>query len=145
MGAIVFDVSEFRTEFPVFASAATYPDADLSGTFTTATYYISDTDYGRLNGDKRKYALYLMTAHLVALSDLIKAGESPASVVSATIGSVSVSVKPAPDGPQWQWWLNQTPYGQQLSALIATRAAFGFYVGGRRERSAFRKSGGGFY
>lgn len=145
MSVIVFDVAEFRTLFPAFVNATTYPDATLEGVFTVATYYISDTDYGRLNGDKRKYALYLMTAHLVALNDIIAAGEAPASVVSATIGSVSVSTKPAPDGPQWQWWLNLTPYGQQLSALIATRAAFGFYVGGRRERAAFRKSGGGFY
>lgn len=142
--AVTFDVTVFREQFTAYANAVTYPDSTLQMFFDTATCYVSDADCGRLTGTCRLRALNLMTAHLVALSDIINTGGAPAFVTSATVGSVTVAVQPPPSGDQWQWWLSLTPYGQQLHALLSVTAVAGFYVGGSRERSAFRKLGGVF-
>ena len=128
--AITFNVTTFRAQFPAF--------------FNVATCYVSDADYGRLTGDCRLYALTAMTAHLAAISDLAAAGNTPAFVTSSTIGSVSVSVQPPPNTDQWEWWMNLTPYGQQLLALLTQAGVGGFLVGGSPERSPFRQVGGGF-
>ena len=142
--AITFDVTVFRSQFPAFVSETTYPDATLQAFFDVATCYVSAVDQGRLTGACRQYALNAMTAHLVAISDLAAAGSTPAFVTSTTVGSVSVSVQPPPNTSQWQWWLNLTPYGQQLQALLTQAAVGGFLVGGSPERSPFRQVGGGF-
>lgn len=138
--AITFDAVEFKIKFPEFVSKE---NSDLQLSFDVAILYISNEDYGRLRGEARKQALYLMTAHITSYNDQVAAGDTPGSVTSATIGTVSVTVKPSPDGPQWQWWLNQTPYGVQLLAMLSM-LSFNFYVGGRNERGSFRKSWGGF-
>lgn len=142
--AIEFDVGLFRVEFPAFADETRYPDELLQGFFDTATCYISDEDFGRLRGRCRLRALNLMTAHLLAISDLIAEGRGSDFVVSSSVGSVSVSVQPPPGTSQWAWWLSTTPYGQQLQALLSVAGIGGFLVGGRPERSAFRKVGGVF-
>lgn len=142
--AITFDVNLFRSQFPAFADPVTYPEATLQAFFDVATCYVSDVDCGRLMGACRQYALNAMTAHLVAISDLAAAGGTPAFVTSSTIGSVSVSVQPNQNTSQWEWWMNLTPYGQQLQALMNQAAVGGFVVGGSPERSPFRQVGGGF-
>ena len=143
--AITFDVAVFRQQFPAFDNEATYSDATLQTMFDAATCYISDDDYGRLNGNCRLRALNLMTAHLQSIQDSINAGEgSPDILVSASIGSTSVTVQPPENKDQWEWWLNQTPYGQQLLSLLLSTSVGGFYIGGLAERSAFRKFGGQF-
>ena len=145
MTIIVFDVVLFRSQFPVFTNATTYPTPMLQMYWDMAICYINDEgNYGWLNGVCRQLALDLMTAHLTALSLLIVAGQVPGLVQSATIDKVSVSLTPPPQPNQWQWWLGLTPYGQQLLALLQTRAVGGFYIGGLPERSAFRKVGGIF-
>ncbi len=144
MATIEFDVTQFRTAFPEFADDAKYPDATLQVYWDTATCYVSDEDYGCLSGDCRRLALNLMTAHLCKISEMAQAGDTPGQVTSATIDKVSVSTTPPPNKSQWSWWLNTTPYGQQLEALLATNAVGGMYIGGLPEKSAFRKVGGIF-
>ena len=85
-----------------------------------------------------------MTAHLVFSNDLINAGQTSVLVTGSTIGSVSVSLQPPPQTDQFSWWLNTTPYGQQLDALLSIRSVGGIYLGGSSERKGFRKIGGSF-
>lgn len=144
MSTLTFDVALFRSQFPAFADETAYPDATLQAFFDVATCYVSDVDCGRLMGACRQYALNAMTAHLVFISDLAGAGGTPAFVTSTTIGSVSVSVQPNQNTDQWTWWLNLSPYGSQLVALLAGAAIGGILVGGSPERSPFRQVGGGF-
>lgn len=49
-----------------------------------------------------------------------------------------MTVAAAPGTTSYTYWLNSTPYGQQLAALLARCSAGGFYVGGLPERAAFR-------
>ena len=145
MTTITFDAASFRTEFTAFSNAVSFPDATLQGYFNAASCYISTTDYGCLSGDCRVRALHLMTAHLCQIAELVSKGQAPNLVTSSSVGSVSVGLTPPPVGSnQWAWWLNTTPYGAELHALLNTASIGGFYIGGRPERSAFRKVGGRF-
>lgn len=145
MSAVIsFNVAAFRAAFPAFANATTYPDPTLTGYWNAATCYISPVVYGRLQETCRGRALDLMTAHLAALADLIAAGEQPGIITSATIDKISVAMEAPPSDNQWQYWLNLTPYGQQLLALLQVKSSGGFYIGGVAERSGFRRAFGGF-
>lgn len=142
---IVFDVTQFRAQFPAFQNPVMFPTATLQMYWDSATCYVSDTgNYGWLQGDCRRLAINLMTAHLAALSVLIASGQVPYLAQNATIDKVSVGLTPPPLKNQWQWWLMTTPYGMQLQALLQNRSVGGWYVGGRPELSAFRKVGGRF-
>lgn len=146
MTTLTFDIPLFRQQFPQFASETTYPDALLQMYWDMAVCYISDQDYGFLSGSCRQLAINLMVAHLTVLSQLDAEGDIVGGSLeqSATVDKVSVSLTPPPNKSQYSWWLSQTPYGQQLQALLSSKIAGGFYAGGLPERSAFRKVGGIF-
>ena len=139
---LTFNVTQFRLEFPEFASATTYPTPTLQQYWNTAILYISNQNAGVMQGDSRQYALDLMTAHLTKLSGLILAGQTPQIINSSTVGSVSVSLTPPPFKTSWTWWLSTTPYGLQLIALLEVNSVGGGYYGGLPEGSAFRRVGG---
>ncbi len=141
---LVFDPTLFRQQFPAYSNATTYPDALLQMYWDMATCYISDLNYGCLQGTCRVLAINLMTAHLLYISDLIAAGEVPTIVNNATIDKISVGLTPPPIKNQWQWWLNTSPYGGQLLTLLSSRSVGGFWTGGLPELSAFRRVGGLF-
>lgn len=148
MSAITLDPAAFRVLFPQFADATKFPDLVLQVQFDMATSYVSADTYGDMSITARTNALYLMTAHLLGLGVIIAQGNytgQPGIVTSSTIGDVSVTLQPPPDKSQWSWWLNLTPYGAQLLALLQAQSAGGFFVGGLPERAAFRKVGGVFY
>ena len=136
-----FDVMGFRTFFPAFGNPSQFTDATLEMNWDIATAYICDVNLGRLQGKARFRALNLMTAHLTQLGVIIAAGEVPGVVQQTGIDKVSVSLVPPPERDQWQWWLNQTPYGQQLIALLQVNVVGGYYIGGSPELSAFRRVG----
>lgn len=145
MAIIEFDVTEFREMFPAFANATTFPTPMLQMYWDMAICYVDDNgSYGWMQGDCRKLAINLMTAHLVALSVLIAAGQNPGFVTASTIDKISVTLEAPPVKTQWAWWLSNTPYGAQLLALLQSYSVGGFYIGGRSELSAFRKVGGYF-
>lgn len=125
---ITFDIALFRAQFPAFADETTFPDETLQGYWDVAICYISDNDYGYLNGASRVRALNLMTAHLAALSTLIANGQTPGMVQSSTIDKITVTLTPPPLRDAFMWWLNLTPYGAQLAALLAIKAVGGFYI-----------------
>jgi Protein of unknown function (DUF4054) len=141
---LTFDVTLFRQQFPAFADPTVFPDALLQMYWDMATCYISNCNYGWLNGDCRVLAINMMTAHLVATSVLIAAGQTSVLVQGATVDKVTVSLTPPPLNNQWQWWLSTTPYGQQLFALLQAKSVGGLYIGGSLELAAFRRVGG-FY
>lgn len=138
------NITNFRTYYPAFSNVTTYPDATITINWGTATIYISAEDYGWLDGAQRERCLYLMTAHLTALADMIATGQTPSMVSASSIDKISVSLAPPPVKNQFHWWLSLTAYGAQLLALMKMSAVGGMYVGGMAERSAFRKVGGVF-
>lgn len=144
---ITLNISTFRALYPQFASGTAFPDAALLAQFDLATGYVSPEVSGDLSEAVRTQALNLMTAHLLALGVIIAQNgyQGQVGVVqSATIDGVAVTLQPPPVRGQWRWWLNATPYGAQLVALLEMQSAGGFFVGGMPERSAFRKVAGVF-
>ena len=91
----------------------------------TATAYVSNRTGGCYTGGmsvaQQTLALNQMTAHLLYLSGLIAAGNTPGVLVGATIDKISVTLEPPPAPNQWQYWLQTTPYGQQPVRVVAGR------------------------
>lgn len=139
---IIFNPTEFREQFPAFQCAPPISNDTLQAYFDTATLYINNPSgycyRGGLTLAQRKQSLYLMTAHLTAISRLIAKNQLPGVITSATVDKVSVTLEPPPATNQWQYWLQSTPYGAQLLSLLQVASVGGFYVGGSPERAAFR-------
>ncbi|UNY40211.1 hypothetical protein KLEP174_gp10 [Pseudomonas phage vB_PcuM_ KLEP17-4] len=131
---MAFDLAVFRELYPQFASVS---DAAVNAAAAQAGCYIDSTCADDC-------AIYLMVAHLLQLAANIAANTPSGQITSASIDKVSVTVAQAPGTSAYQYWLNGTPYGQQLAALLARCSAGGLYVGGLPERSAFRSAGGVF-
>ncbi len=147
---ITLVVADFRALFPQFADPLAFPDLLIQGQFALATGYVSPwVDGCTMTEEVRTFALYLMTAHLLALGKIIAADGSytgtPGIVTASKVGDVQVTLAAPPYGEDsWRYWMNLTPYGQQLLALLDAQSVGGFYVGGLPERSGFRRVGGGF-
>ena len=144
MAEITFDATTFRAQNPAFADPNVYPTATLQAFFDAAACYISTEDYGYLSGDCRERALYLFTAHLVALDDTRKAGSEAQIITSSSVGGVSVSVLAPTATNEFQRWLSLTPYGLQLRALLRAKGVGGFVVGGFNATAGFRRPDGMF-
>lgn len=142
MGVISFNIDYFRQRFPEFSDDRIFEDATLTVSWDIATCYLTPEEF--CFGNCRELALQLMTAHLQKLSLLTAAGQSTALIISATVDKVSVSATPPPVKSQLEWWLNTTPYGAQLWALLQVNSVGGFYIGGSPVLSAFRKFDGSF-
>lgn len=138
MAAIGFDYSAFIAAFPAFAQT---PQITLQTTWQTAGLYVNNQVYNGCNTALQTQYLNLMTAHLLAISCLIQGGDTPGIVTAATIDKISVTLEPPPQANQFQWWLNTTPYGQQLLALLQIKSVGGYYVGGSPVTSSFRGRG----
>lgn len=137
---LVYTDADFRLAVPYYADTTAFPQAQMQNWFTIGTNYISDANYGGLRDGARQYALYLMTAHLQNLSDQLTAdgGAAGGLVTQATVDKVSVTIQPPPNKSQFEWWLNQTSFGQQLFALLSKAGVGGKVVGGKPELRAFR-------
>lgn len=131
---MTFDLSVFRSLYPQFSTVS---DAAVMAASGQADCYI-DSTYAD------DCAIYLMVAHLLQLSANAATGKPGGQITTATIDKVSVTVAQAPGTTSYAYWLNSTPYGQQLAALLARCAAGGTHVGGLPERAAFRSVGGLF-
>jgi hypothetical protein len=141
VATIVFNSATFRSLFPAYADAPT--DEVLQLYWDTATAYITDKYGACLQASmklaQQTLALNYMTAHLAYLNGLIAAGQTPGLMQSATVDKVSVSVTPPPVDNEWRWWLNLSPYGQQLLSLLEVLSVGGFYYGGFPTSIAFRR------
>ena len=105
MAAIEFNLQAFYAAFPAFQQK---PVDSLQQYWNVALSYVDNQIYGCTNVANQTQYLNLMTAHLVALSDLIIAGETPGMVTGAGIDKVNVTLQPPPEKNQFQWWLNLT-------------------------------------
>ncbi len=132
---MAFDLPTFRALYPQFAAVA---DETVLAQAGQADCYIADLNCGDA------CAIYLMVAHLLQIGRNIAAGTPSGQITSASIDKVSVTVAQAPGTDSYTYWLNSTPYGQQLAALLMRCAAGGTHVGGLPERAAFRSVGGMF-
>lgn len=139
MAVITFQEPAFRKAYPQFTCGKEYPTVVLQASFTAATAYITNNTFGCVSASQQTLALNLMTAHLALLAANAADGQVTGVVTDATIDKVSVGLQPPPERSQWQWWLNQTPYGQQLLALFQVQTVGGFYVGGSLDLAAFRR------
>lgn len=154
IAVVAYNDANFRKMFPAFADTTVWPEEMLSMYWDMAAEFISPAwcPCRMLNGGALQLALDMMTAHIATLMNP-QAAEGGAAgvptgggiVTSASIGAVSVGVAAPPTKDMWEYWLGQTPYGQQLLALLKVKAVGGFYVGGLPERAAFRKVGGVFW
>lgn len=141
------DIAYFRSAYPQFASAVQFPDVLISAQWIVATAYLgkySNCIYDDL--EQQQSALYLMLAHLLTIQAAIAGGSTGGGgpITGATVDKVSVTMAAPTTRDSWTFWLMQTPYGQQLLALLSVVGAGGFYIGGSPERAAFRRVGGGF-
>lgn len=132
MPCINYNDTAFRILFPAYANTTTYPASMLQAYWDTATAYVSNRNGGCYTGGltlaQQTLALNQMTAHLVYLAGLIALGQTPGVMVGATIDKISITLEPPPAPNQWQYWLQTSPYGQQLLALLQVASAGGFYI-----------------
>jgi hypothetical protein len=142
--------SDFRAAFKAFLSPTAYPDNVLQMYFAQAIDYVNPVDSGYLlTGASLQLALYQMTAHLLRLNDMICENDgAPAGLVQdAQVDKVRVTLTPPPERSQFGFWLNLTPYGAALWALLSAKAVGGLYVPGRlggQELAGFRRVAGRF-
>ena len=127
--AVLFNSALFRTQFPPYADITAFPDVLLQLYWNNATTYINNK-CSALRTDRLTLALNFMTAHLTYLNQIANSGQNTALMQGATIDKVSVQLTPPPETNQWAWWLNQSPYGQQLLALLQVASVGGFYISG---------------
>lgn len=139
-----FNAADFRLSFPAFADITKFPEAVLATFWGDAYLITNERGFSCASPAKSARLLNLLAAHLVALNSIIASGDTPGQVTESRVADVSVTLQPPPSQSQFQYWLNLTPYGQQLLAILQTMTAGGFYFGGRPELSAFRKVGGQF-
>lgn len=132
MGCISYNDAAFRAFFPAYANTTTYPQATIQGYWNIAILYISNRQGGAycggMNTGRQTLAINQMTAHLLFLSGIIASGQVPAIMTGAGIDKINVSLEPPPQVNQWQYWLNTSPYGQQLLALLQLASVGGFYI-----------------
>lgn len=136
MAEVIITVDDWRAAFPEFANIETYPDAYLQRFLTMATAFISTRNF-RLRPSVRILAIQLMAAHLLTLAHTDAAGNAintdgtaGTTVTSASIDGVSVSMQAPLAGDAFAQWIQTTPYGRQLWALLTVNNPTGvFYVG----------------
>lgn len=126
---VIVSLNEFLEQFPEFANTE-----NTNLYFQRAQTFCSTYNSFNLQGDQRKLAIYYLTAHLLKLEDDIKNGKSTYQKTSASIGSVSVGTVPPPSNNNFKYWLNLTPYGQQLLFLLDTCCPLPILVGGSNIR-----------
>ena len=137
---ITFDYALFIAQFPAYSNSLLYPEVTIEMYWDIATFYIStNANCGSLTGSARQYAINLMAAHLIYLAGLIASGQTPGVLQSATVDKVSVALQAPPDPNQWQWWLNGSPYGAQLLALLQVASAGGYYIPGGEGLAGFSR------
>lgn len=138
MSNVVITIAKFREAFPEFADATKYKDAYIERHIDTAMIFISDRNW-LIKPKVRELAIEYMTAHLIYLENLDESGNfigwndsaTSGAVTSSHIGDVSVSLQPPIASEEWELWLETTPYGKMLLALLELQAPKAIYFPGR--------------
>lgn len=139
----MIDIPVFKCRYPPFKDV---PDDtiknvwELSQCFSAAAKSLFDC------AQCGKQFEWLLLAHLLAILGYPAAGAVTEAgiVTSATVGSVSVSLgRISSSKSSFLQWLNKTPWGEILSALLGSISKAGpHYIGGSPEGRSFRKWGG---
>lgn len=117
--------SDFIAQFPEFTDN---PHIDIM--LDRAQNYITNLNEGLLVCSSRRLAIYLLTAHLIAIQNAIASGDTSGLIqASASIDKVSVSNVPPPVDES-NYWFFLTPYGQQLWMLFDFHFATPGFIGG---------------
>lgn len=141
----VLNIAEFREMFSLFADPTKWPDMLLEMYWKQATCMMDDDSYGCGSAEEcGTLGLYLLLCHLLTLHKNLAKGKQGGFVSSSSIDKVSVTKVAPPVSDMFDWWLGQTPFGQQLLASLLICTVGGFSVGGLPEREAFRKAYGTF-
>ena len=136
----------FIAQFPEFAPK---PSADNDGNcccpiiepinpiietmITRALNYFSP--FSVLCGERKQYAVFLLTAHFLTLQNNINDSETSGGLqTGASIDKVSVTVAPPPFSDGFEYFMNQTVYGQQLLAFLNNLSAVPNLIGGSFQR-----------
>lgn len=135
MAELVLSTAEFRQRFPSFSDETKYSEEFIQSQIDVAMLYISPGPNCLVTQCQQKQMIYLMTAHLSALNNSLANGDSSAGgqIASASVGGVSVSRALPNNRTELDYWLNMTPYGMQLLALLSMLTGIGIYIGGQRE------------
>src|SRR5260221_10311425 len=141
MGVVVgFDYRKFQVQFPEFNNTVT---GDTAATlFDMATVYHANDGSGRVaTPNVQSLCLNLVVAHLAMLfygTDADPASSLVGRVISASEGSVSVSVEGATggDSPSKEWWV-QTKYGAAYWAATVPFRMMRYFPGPRRVMNPF--------
>lgn len=108
-------------------------DPTIDTMIARALNYISP--YSVICGNKKQYVVFLLTAHFLTLQNNIKNGETSGGLeTSASIDKVSITITPPPFSDNFEYWLNQTTYGQQLLAFLYLQSAVPNLIGGSFQR-----------
>ncbi len=133
MTTIITSKEDFLKNFPEFSNCQ-----EIELYLIRAKCYVSEKDYGNLSAEERKLAIYLLTAHLLTLKKKIEKGQiNPGFTSSANIDKVRVSMVPPPSLGAFEFWLNQTPYGGELLALLYAKTPTPLLLGGSFIRTLF--------
>ena len=149
MTTIAFDADSFRRQIIAYSDPILYPDEVLQVYWDQATCFVSN-EYGDCWTSEGclRTALNYMTAHLIYLANLIASnGNQGVSgiVTQSTVDKTSVTlVAPPGSESQFKYWLNQSPYGQALLALLSAQGAGGLMGGFVAPRGGIRQPSGGF-
>lgn len=144
---VAFDIPLFRAQIPAFSDETAYPDTLLNATFEQAICYVSNVidNCSTITAGCLLIMLNNLVAHLLTIQQKIATGESPGIVKSSRVGSISVTlVPPSTEGEQFNWWLNTTVYGMQVSAQLDVSSAAGFIANGFNPNAGFRFPDGSF-
>ena len=137
--AYFYNDAQFRTQFPAFSNATTYPQATLQQYFNTAGLIVANNNYGPLQcAGATLTCLYLLTAHLAQIGTQIAAGQQGGIVVQAAIDKINITLQEFQYPNQWQFWLASTPYGAQLLAILQAQSIGGFSFPAGLGRAGFR-------
>lgn len=142
LNKFVFPSDDFISEFPEFGKTP-FTRAQVSRVGVQAHRYITEWRIGfpLPNPEDRLYALFLMTAHILILrknaADEIANGDTPSGgrVKKATVGAVSVETE-SPNqykSDNYDYWLSQTTYGQELLAYLENSCPAGIYLNDRKD------------
>src|SRR3982751_4679447 len=99
MLVIPLNITDFRALFSAFQNNAAYPDGTIDLYWRMSTNYVSDRQYtwcvaGWRSAGQQTLAIQLMTAHLLAINDIIQNGDTPGVATGATIDKISVTLQP---------------------------------------------------
>lgn len=130
---MVFPIDDFLAYFPEFLSS---DKIKVQATGLRAQMHIGESAPGMpLEGERRFYALFLATAHLLTL-DKMSDGEGgegsdmAGTPFKATIGSVQIenTKQNSFTADDWTFWYNQTKYGRELLAYLYEIQGLGIFL-----------------